>query len=231
MITGVAAHLSAGSERSVVKFFGQGIAWPMVFAVVFMAIVISTFRWWDLGFSAFSMRTSLKLSWLPMVYLAALGVLVAIVGLPPLRSAIFIGINTVIVGMSEEVMFRGILFTGLRSKLRLWPSLWVCCGLFGFIHVLNALPTGQWTVATLQAVAAFQTGFMLMALRLRTGSLYPVILLHAVWDCSLLLVASHTGGGSPNQPLPAYAFVAPLFLLPNFLYALYLLRPKVLAKN
>lgn len=80
-------------------------------------------------------------------------------------------------------------------------------------------------------MAAFQTGFMLMALRLRTGSLYPVILLHAVWDCLLLLVACHTGGGSPNQPLPAYAFVAPLFLLPNFLYALYLLRPKGLAKN
>lgn len=138
---GVAGHLSAGSERSVVKFVGQGIAWPMVFAVVFLAIVISTFRWWDLGFSAFSVRTALKLSWLPMVYMAALGVLMTIVGLPPLRSAIFIGINTVFVGMSEEVMFRGILFSGLRSKLRLWPSLWVCCGLFGFVHVLNALAT------------------------------------------------------------------------------------------
>jgi membrane protease YdiL (CAAX protease family) len=227
----VAGHVSAGNERSVVRFVSQGIAWPIVFAVLFLAIVIIAFRWRDVGFSAFSVRTALSLSWLPMVYLATFGFIIAIVGMPPLLSVIFIGINTVFVGISEEVMFRGILFKGLRSKLSLWPSMWLCCGMFGIIHVLNAFQTGQWTAATLQAVAAFQTGFMLMALRLRTGSLFPVILLHAIWDCLPLLIASHSGGGIPDQPLPAYVFVAPLFLLPNFLYALYLLRSKGLAQN
>jgi uncharacterized protein len=79
-------------------------------------------------------------------------------------------------------------------------------------------------------VAAFMTGAMLLAVRLRSGSLYPAIILHAVWDCLPLLIATHVGAAQPNQPLPAYAYFAPLLVLPNLLYALYLLRPKGLAK-
>jgi membrane protease YdiL (CAAX protease family) len=229
-VVAVAGHFSTIPERSVLRFVSQGLAWPIVCAVAFLALVVLTFQWMDIGLAPFRVMPALRLMWLPLIYLCAFGAVVATLGLPPIESLLFIIINTFFVGVSEEVMFRGILFSGLRSRLSLWPSIWICCLLFGLVHVLNAVQTGNWTTATLQAVAAFQTGTILMALRLRTGSLYPVILLHAIWDCLPLLIATHAGDINPDQPLPAYAYLAPLFVLPNFLYALYLLRPKGLAK-
>jgi membrane protease YdiL (CAAX protease family) len=135
-----------------------------------------------------------------------------------------------VVGLSEELMFRGALFSGLRSRLGLKPSIWICCLLFGVVHVLNGFQTGQFSIASIQAVAAFMTGTILLALRIRIGSLYPVIVLHAVWDCLPLLIATHLDPPSPNQPITAMVYLAPLFVMPNFLYALYLMRPKGLAK-
>ncbi|KAA0688153.1 CPBP family intramembrane metalloprotease [Neorhizobium sp. P12A] len=230
-ILATSVQITAGDQRSVVQLVSQGVVWPIVMAVLFLAAILVSFRWTDIGFEPFQIASTLRLMWLPLLYLITFSGIVIVLGLPPLQKLVFIVINTIFVGISEEVMFRGILFSGLRSRFRFWPSIWLSCGLFGLIHVLNAVQTGNWTASTLQAIAAFQTGLILMALRVRTGSLYPVIMLHAVWDCLPLLIATHVANGvNQDQPLPAYAYLAPLFVTPNFLYALYLLRAKGLAK-
>jgi uncharacterized protein len=72
------------------------------------------------------------------------------------------------------------------------------------------------------------TGMMFMALRIRTGSLYPVILLHTTWDCLSLIAVVKAGGMQTGEALPPAIYVAPLLVLPNLLYALYLLRAKAL---
>jgi membrane protease YdiL (CAAX protease family) len=228
-INAVAARATAGPRQSIVQFASHGIAWPVVCAAAFLAIVLAIFRWRDVGFRRFQVIRTARLLWLPVGYLCIFGGVLATVGLPPAQNILFIVINTCLVGFSEETMFRGILFAGLRSRFGLWTSIWIGCGVFGLIHVLNAVQTGHLTAAVLQAVAAFMTGTMFMALRLRAASLYPVILLHAAWDCLPLMIAAHLGDVNPDQPLPAMAYLAPLLVLPNFLYALYLLRAKGLA--
>lgn len=220
----LATHFTAGSQTSIVQFVSHGIAWPIIIAAGFLLLVVWSMGWKDVGFSRFNVVLALRLVWLPAIYVVAFGTMATILGLPPAENLAFILINTSFVGLSEELMFRGVLFSGLRSRLGLRSSIWLCCILFGAVHVLNALQTGQWAVAALQAVAAFMTGTMLLAIRLRAGSLYPVIILHAVWDCMPLLIATHLGDANPDQPLPPQAYFAPLFVLPNFLYALYLMR-------
>jgi membrane protease YdiL (CAAX protease family) len=227
-IMALAAHFTAGSQTSVVQFVSHGVAWPIVIAAGFLFLVLKLMGWRDVGFRSFELLAALKLMWLPAIYVLAFGAVALVLGLPPAENLAFILINTCFVGLSEELMFRGILFSGLRSRLELRPSIWICCILFGLIHVLNAVQTGQLTVAALQAAAAFMTGTMFLAIRLRTGSLYPVIILHAVWDCMPLLIATHLGDANPDQPLPAQIYFAPLFVLPNFLYALYLIRSRKL---
>lgn len=223
-IMALAAHFTAGPQTSAVQFVSHGIAWPIVIAAGFLLLIVRLMRWEDVGFHSFHILSALKLMWLPAIYVFVFGAIALVLGLPPAKNLAFILINTCFVGLSEELMFRGILYGGLCSRLKLRPSIWICCILFGLIHVLNAVQTGQLTVAILQAVAAFMTGTMFLAIRLRTGSLYPVIILHAVWDCMPLLIATHVGEASPDQPLPAQVYFAPLFVLPNFLYALYLMR-------
>jgi membrane protease YdiL (CAAX protease family) len=230
VIVGLAARWTAGPQTSVVEFVSNGIAWPIVLAAAFLLLVVWVMGWSDIGFHRFKVLPTLRLMWLPMIYLAVFAGIAIALGLPPGRNLAFIVLNTCFVGLSEELMFRGILFNGLRSRLGLRSSIWICCILFGAIHVLNAFQTGMMEAAMLQAVAAFMTGTLFLALRMRTGSLYPVIVLHAVWDCLPLLIATHVAPPATGQPLPAMAYLAPLFVLPNLLYGAYLLRPKGLAK-
>ncbi|TMV53186.1 CPBP family intramembrane metalloprotease, partial [Thioclava sp. BHET1] len=152
-------------------------------------------------------------------------------GLPDPATMGFILFNTLLVGFSEEVMCRGILFGGLRDRLPIWPALLIATVIFGGVHVLNGFVTGSFLGATIQAGAATVTGLVLMALRLRTGSLWPVILYHAAWDFLSFLVVHGKSGPpkaqdlvlTPDQILGLLAVVAVL-VLPNGLYALWLLR-------
>lgn len=229
-VSAIVGHFTAGQERSIVQFVSHGVAWPIICAAGLLILVLRAFQWPDVGFQRFRILQALQLLWLPIVYLCIFGGMLAVVGLPPADVVLFIVINACLVGFSEEVMFRGILFTGLRSRLGVWSSIWIGCAVFGLIHILNAVQTGHLAAALLQAVAAFMTGTMFMALRLRTGSLYPVIILHATWDCLPLLIATHVDTTNLDRPLSGLMYLSPLLVLPNLLYALYLLRPKGLAR-
>ena len=149
-----------------------------------------------------------------------------VIGLPPPQSILFLAVNTALVALSEEWMFRGVLFQALRSRLRIWPAVALTSVLFGSIHVLNAFALGDLRLALAQAVAATMTGLLLIALMLRTGSIWTAVVYHLVWNFGILLVAYETARYPlPEGPLPASAYVVPiLVVLPNFLYGLILLR-------
>lgn len=223
-ITSLSGLVSGGSDRSIVDVVSRSVVWPIALAAVFLFVVLAVFRWGDVGFRSTGALNALRLMWLPLVYISFFVAIIAAVGLPSPSVAGYILTNTIFVGISEELMFRGILFSGLRSRFALWPSIWLCSVVFGLIHVLNAVQTGHLVLAVLQAVAAFMTGMMFMALRIRTKSLYPVILLHTAWDCLSLLAVAKAGGMTPGATLPSAIYFAPLTVLPNLLYALYLLR-------
>ena len=71
-------------------------------------------------------------------------------------------------------------------------------------------------------VAAF------IALRLRTGSLWPCIIVHGLWDFATFTVAAARSGeshaSSSGGPMTAMTFVPILLVLPNALYGLWLMR-------
>jgi membrane protease YdiL (CAAX protease family) len=129
-------------------------------------------------------------------------------------------------------MFRGVLFSALRTRLALLPAAFVTTLIFGGAHLLNIAVMGAFWPTLAQAVAAAMTGLLFLALRVRLGSLYPVIILHAVWDSAALLAVTGAiarngaaGGAAPALPDQPLVLLAPLLVaLPNFLYALYLLR-------
>lgn len=139
---------------------------------------------------------------------------------------IFILVNTFLIGLSEELMFRGILFQGLRSKLSSWPSIILTSLLFGSIHLLNALWLGNIQIALLQAFAAACTGMLLMAIRIRTKSLDPAILFHAAWDFGLLSLVAAVKPAEAIKPeiTPAVMGAAGVFVLVVISYSVFLLR-------
>ncbi len=202
----------------------SGILWQVAFAAAFLVGATALLRWRGLGLGP-PRRGTLRLLWLPALYLLLIAAAAATVGLPPPTALAFLLVNMLLVGLSEELMFRGVLYSGLRDRLSPWPAVVITSILFGGIHVLNVGATGHLQGAILQSVATAMLGLMLMALRLRMGSLWPAVLVHAAWNALLLLVGRDQPPLPPDEPIPLVAQAGVLgAILPLGIYGLWLLR-------
>jgi membrane protease YdiL (CAAX protease family) len=228
-ITGFSGALfSKGEPASLDQLLSTGITPQIALACLFILLTVPLFPRRDLGLVAPVSSRSLLLLLPVGVYLAFFFGLAVQLGLPPLPLVGFILVNACLVGISEELACRGVLFLGLRSRFRIWPAIWLTSIIFGVMHVLNGLVTGQFGLAAVQALAAFCTGMLFMAIRVRTGSLYPGIVLHILWNTGALLAvvaaAQKTGGQQPSTELGLVLALPVLGVLPNLLYGLWLLR-------
>lgn len=216
-----------GSKKPLVDTVTHGVAWNLVMAIAALAIATFVWRWRDLKFTAPRQPGWIRLLWFPVLYLLFFAVLAAVLGLPPAGKLGFVLVNTLLVGLSEEWAFRGVLFQGLRSRLSVWPALIATTLMFGGVHVLNVITTGNLGEAVVQAVAAAMSGTVMIALLLRTGSLWVPIAYHALWDFGTFVVSagSTDGGAAPADITQGMRWAIPILLvLPNFLYAVFLLR-------
>ena len=217
---------SDGSKKPLVETLTHGLSWNLVMAVGVLAFVTLAMRWRDLKFVAPRPASSLLILWFPALYLLAFALLPAFFGLPPAATMLFIALNTALVGLSEEWMFRGVLFQGLRSRLAMWPAILLTSLLFGAVHILNVIVTGHLGEAIVQAVAAFMSGMLLIALLIRTGSIWVPIVYHALWDLGTFVSsATRPADATPLDFGHGWTWALPmLIVLPNFLFALFLLR-------
>lgn len=87
------------------------------------------------------------------------------------------------VAFLEELIFRGLLFRGMRKNVRLPVAVAVSSLTFGMGHIVNLLTGAPVFDTLLQLVYASAIGFCFTALFLTTGSILPCILSHAAVNC------------------------------------------------
>lgn len=202
---------------------------PQSLGLVLMLGAIGVFGWRGIGLGRARPGTA-RLMWLPWLYLPLFALGMLAVGTPPWQALPAVALAMLFVALSEELMFRGLLYAALRQTMGPWAAIWISSALFGAVHLLNALQHGDWRVAATQAVAATGTGLLLIALRLRRGSIWPAVFYHMLWNVAIFgLAISALGTEDPATALAAQsgtdASVLPaLLVLPNALYALFLLR-------
>lgn len=80
--------------------------------------------------------------------------------------------------LSEELLFRGYLFGGLREKLSRWPAALIAGAIFGALHALTG-------ISAVPQLIAF--GVILCLLYEKTGSIVPGIILHVMNNSAALL--------------------------------------------
>jgi sodium transport system permease protein len=88
----------------------------------------------------------------------------------------------VIPAFCEEVAFRGFIMSGLRSRYRMWSSILLSAFLFGFLHVLLSLFQ--------QLFNATLLGVVLGLLAVKTRSLWPGVVFHAVNNAFAVLIGT-----------------------------------------
>jgi uncharacterized protein len=225
-VASVSRSASVTSLTEIITALASGVAPSLVAALIVLALATRLFRWTDLGFRSPDWRALGRVMGFPLLTLVPLLLLALGIGFPPGPAVAFLALNTTLIALSEEWMFRGILFRALFARFRLWPSVLVTSVLFGGFHVLNAVALGDLRMALAQSVAAMMTGMLLLALVLRTGSIWPSVVYHMVWNFGLLLVAHETLEHLPlNTTPPLSAYLTPMLIVsPNLFFALLLLR-------
>jgi membrane protease YdiL (CAAX protease family) len=220
----------AAPGETVTSVMTGGLARQIALAAGLLVVAAWLLRWRGLGLGPVRPGT-LRLLWLPCLYLLLYAAVIAATGLPPAGVATILLVNVLLASFSEEMMFRGFLYSGLRDRMSIWPAALTASILFGAVHVANVFLTGQIWAAVLQSLAACLSGLLFLALRLRMGSIWPAILLHAAWNFGLILLGRDAaplpppGTGGEGAAIPALAQAgAILFVLPLGLYGLWLLR-------
>ncbi|GAA3091179.1 CPBP family intramembrane metalloprotease [Streptomyces roseofulvus] len=168
---------------------------PIGLSVLFGAAVVTWLGWWR---SVLTYRAPVR-RWVRFVPISMLVVAVMAVNYPnladqPASLVLALVAMTALVGIGEELMFRGIgvqVFkrAGLsEGQVALWSSV-----VFGVVHVSNAF--GEGAQAVLQAVIVSTSGyFFYLCLRVGGVLLLPM-LVHGMWDFSLV---SNTVGADPK---------------------------------
>lgn len=136
-------------------------------------------------------------------------------------------------GWVEEVMGRGLVLAPILQK---WGStrkgvfagVLVSSALFGLAHLANLIMGRAYLVNALaQIVYCVFFGVLFAALLLRNRTIWPVMLLHALFDFAGNLGELTPGAviNGPSAPLePLTALLTVLIFLPLFIYGLVLLR-------
>jgi membrane protease YdiL (CAAX protease family) len=127
-----------------------------------------------------------------------------------------------VIGVSEETYFRGLMLQSL-VPLGVFRTVLISAVLFALPHLLNAL-SGAWDPAFTFAdsFAAFGIGVAFAAILFRTGTIWPVIGIHALTDFTALL--SNGTLLVSTQSALQIASVAGAGLL-ALAYGLFLIRP------
>lgn len=107
--------------------------------------------------------------------------------------------------IAEDGMFRGIIPRVLRSRGLIWVVV-LSSLLFGLAHFGNILsrPDQSVAITAAQAVGAFSEGVGLIAIRLATRTVIPVMVIHFLSDLFLQL------GGLPTIPVNVFQSVVML---------------------
>lgn len=100
----------------------------------------------------------------------------------------------VVAGISEEIVFRGILFRLVEAGLGTWGATLVSGAVFGLVHITN--PQATWWGAV---AIALEAGVMFGLLYALTRSLWVVIGVHAAWNVVQGPVLGSAVSGATNN--------------------------------
>lgn len=96
-------------------------------------------------------------------------------------------VTTLLVGFSEELMFRGIVLRGALTAGGPRRAVLTSAALFALLHGVNVLGGAPVLAVMAQVGLTFVFGFGLACIALRVNALWPLMLFHALWDMLLFM--------------------------------------------
>ncbi len=150
----------------------------------------------------------------------------------PLPRILTFMLNMILVGVAEELVFRGIIAQTLlerygTARAGVWKACLVSGVLFGAAHLSNLLGSAPFGVL-MQCVFAASLGVMLAAIYFRTGNLWVTVFLHSAMDIAAMLIGGLYGTTSVAESVSGYDASRLLSVAVYLIPTVFLLRKKKL---
>lgn len=186
VLIGVAIYISYhinGNPYSSPKLVETLWIFEIVMTLLVVGVGFKYFTKKELGFNKFNKKQSLwlipifvilGLMWSPVINFLSENTLT------PEKIKLFslIGFTTLLVGVSEELMYRGIVLGAFIKKKKFISGIFVSSLLFGLLHAVNIL--GGLTLAEMstQVAMMFVAGLFFALLRIKIENIIPLMVLH-----------------------------------------------------
>ena len=150
----------------------------------------------------------------------------------PLPRILTFMLNMILVGVAEELVFRGIIAQTLlerygTARAGVWKACLVSGVLFGAAHLSNLLGSEAFGVL-MQCVFAASLGVMLAAIYFRTGNLWVTVFLHSAMDIAAMLIGGLYGTTTVAEAVSGYDASRLLSVAVYLIPTVFLLRKKKL---
>jgi membrane protease YdiL (CAAX protease family) len=214
----VLPHLTAVGDMEYATFPDTESVWrnlaiPVAVSAAFACAVVTVLRWWQ---PVLVERRPVR-RWVlvvPILFLVTILAGTDYATLADNGAAFTLSLlaGALLVGLGEEVMFRGITVTTFRAgrfaeaRVALWSSL-----AFGLAHSVNVVLEGPG--AFVQVLVTALAGYFFYLIRRATRGLLVPVLLHGLWDFALF-----SGKTDPDNPYPGAA----LFIVADLVLAIVL---------
>ena len=214
------------------SFFPHELLAETLLGLCMVVVPLTVLRWWsEAGFTRSIYGQGVVICLLP----------VALFLLPPLCSisllvnqstpgvVVMAVLLTLVVALTEEGFFRGVLVSALRPK-GIWTAVLISSLIFTCAHLANLISGFPPVYVVGQLVLTFGSGILFATLLVRTRSIWPSVLLHFLRDIVGLILL----GANPSQVfssnLTAAIVVNGIFSLLCVIIAVVLLRPSQVQK-
>ena len=150
----------------------------------------------------------------------------------PLPRILTFLLNMILVGVAEELVFRGVIAQTLlehfgTSRAGVWKACLLSGVLFGAAHLTNILGSAPFGVL-MQCVFAASLGTLFAAVYFRTGNLWVTVFLHGAMDISSMLIGGLYGTTTVAEAVSGYDASMLLSVLLYLIPTAFLLRRKKL---
>jgi hypothetical protein len=155
-------------------------------------------RYYHAGAAMFGKLHSPSLGWLAPLYLmliAAWGTIIVAMQSTPIDNAqwsafMITGFATGLVGISEELMFRGIILQSLLKTQSAQRAVLISALAFASLHSINIIAHHSWLLMLGQLAITFVFGVFAASVTIRMKNLIPMIAFHWLWDFQTLSVVA-----------------------------------------
>ena len=116
------------------------------------------------------------------------------------------------VGLVEEMVFRGVIFSALEHRFSKWTAILVPSVAFGLLHIIGAGEMDFLSICQLAAAGSL-VGVLFSLVTLETGSIWSAALMHGIWNTVMIGGILNIGEEALDSSLLNYVLKDPPFWL------------------